>query len=406
MKMLSYDQINEELCKLNFAKKSRMNLKAIEVLYKALQLPDYPKIHIAGTNGKGSCVQKISRALTYSGYKCGSFSSPHVSTFRERIQIDGNLISKQEVLNHVPYLWDLAKSHSIELTFFELVTLLAFKYFADQKVDVAVIEVGLGGRLDATNCIKPILSIITSISLDHEHILGDTLEKIAGEKAGIIKERVPVILGPSSVQQSIYRVAEEKGAKILKTEGTFLSYDDENIAICSKAIDHLKIYFEFKKSAIDKALQERPLCRLEKNRFLEHEVLLDISHNQEGLRRLFQGLKSMYPKRKITVFTSMAFNHDYQKNLKVVQENCHEVYLLDIDHPRLAKAQALLDVCVKGKICNLVDIAEIIKTKPTEELILFTGSIFIMDSIYKVMGKKIEEDAYLISDGIFKKNRL
>ena len=401
--MLTYNQINQKLFELNFAKKSRMDLESMQTLYQAFDLKEYPKIHIAGTNGKGSCVKKISEALTGSGYKCGSFSSPHISTFRERIQIDGKMISKEEVVKQVPKIFEFADTHNIEVTFFELITLLGLKYFADNNVDVAVIEVGLGGRLDATNCITPILSVITSIGFDHVQILGDTLEKIAFEKAGIIKEKVPVITGPFANQKVIYKIAKEKNSEFIKVEGDFLSYDEENQAISKRALDHLKSHFELKKEAVEKALKEKQPCRLEKGFFLDHEIILDISHNAAGLKRLFFELKNKYPEKKITVFTSMASNHDYKENLKIIKENSNQTYLLDIDHPRLLKVRALSD---ENVICNISDVSKIIEGLSKEALILFTGSVFIMDSIYKLIGKEIEEDPYMISDGVFKVREL
>ena len=150
-------------------------------------------IHVAGTNGKGSCSHTIASVLQEAGYKVGLFTSPHLTDFRERIRVNGTMIPEQYVMDFIDNERDFFEP--LHPTFFELTTALAFKYFAEQKVDVAVIEVGLGGRLDCTNIITPDISIITNISFDHVQYLGDTLAKIAGEKAGIIKHGVPVIIG-------------------------------------------------------------------------------------------------------------------------------------------------------------------------------------------------------------------
>lgn len=150
-------------------------------------------IHIAGTNGKGSCSHTLASILQAEGYKVGLYTSPHLVDFRERIRVNGEMIPEQYVIDFVE-----KERHFFEPlhpSFFELTTALAFKYFAEQKVDIAVVEVGLGGRLDCTNIITPILSIITNISFDHTKFLGDTLAKIAYEKAGIIKDSTPVIIG-------------------------------------------------------------------------------------------------------------------------------------------------------------------------------------------------------------------
>ncbi|PXZ43866.1 dihydrofolate synthase [Sanguibacteroides justesenii] len=153
----------------------------------------FKTIHVAGTNGKGSVSHMLASILQEAGYKTGLYTSPHLKDFRERIKINGEMVSEEYVVNFVKDNRDLFAE--IKPSFFEMTVAMAFKYFADQQVDIAVIEVGLGGRLDSTNIIKPLASIITNISFDHMALLGDTLEKIAREKAGIIKPQVPVIIG-------------------------------------------------------------------------------------------------------------------------------------------------------------------------------------------------------------------
>ena len=153
----------------------------------------YRTIHVAGTNGKGSCSHTLAAILQCSGLKVGLYTSPHLMDFRERIRVNGKMIPEQEVIDFVEQ--ERSFFEPLHPSFFELATALAFRYFARAKVDVAVIEVGLGGRLDCTNIISPDLSVITNISFDHVQFLGDTLEKIAAEKAGIIKPGTPVVVG-------------------------------------------------------------------------------------------------------------------------------------------------------------------------------------------------------------------
>jgi dihydrofolate synthase / folylpolyglutamate synthase len=156
----------------------------------------YATIHVAGTNGKGSCSHTLAAILQSAGYKVGLYTSPHLIDFRERIRINGECISKQYVVDFVEK--ERKFFEPLSPSFFELTTAMALKYFADEKIDIAVIEVGLGGRLDCTNIITPILSVITNISFDHTQFLGNTLAKIAGEKAGIIKHNVPVVIGEAT----------------------------------------------------------------------------------------------------------------------------------------------------------------------------------------------------------------
>lgn len=173
-------------------------------------------IHVAGTNGKGSCSHTLAAILQSSGLKVGLYTSPHLVDFRERIRVNGEMISEQRVIDFVEQ--ERSFFEPLYPSFFELTTALAFKYFEEQKVDVAVIEVGLGGRLDCTNIIQPDLSIITNISFDHTQFLGDTLEKIATEKAGIIKQNTPVVIGETNGHDEVKRVfadtAREKDAPI------------------------------------------------------------------------------------------------------------------------------------------------------------------------------------------------
>lgn len=181
-----------------------------------LQNPEkrFRSIHIAGTNGKGSTSHMIASVLQSAGFKTGLYTSPHLKDFRERIKINGKMIPKSYVSEFVHH--NKKAFEDIQPSFFEYTAVMAFQYFADEKVDVAVIETGMGGRLDSTNVITPLLSVITNISKDHTAFLGDTLPKIAGEKAGIIKPGVPVVIGETQpVTSEIFiQKAKETGSKI------------------------------------------------------------------------------------------------------------------------------------------------------------------------------------------------
>lgn len=169
----------------------------------------YKTIHVAGTNGKGSCSHTLAAILQHAGYRVGLYTSPHLVDFRERIRVNGVPISQERVIDFVKQ--ERGFFEPLHPSFFELTTALAFLYFKEQQVDVAVIEVGLGGRLDCTNIITPLISIITNISFDHTQFLGNTLAEIAGEKAGIIKEGVPVIIGETNDETRPVFVAKAAG---------------------------------------------------------------------------------------------------------------------------------------------------------------------------------------------------
>ena len=180
----------------------------------------FKTIHIAGTNGKGSVSHMLASVLQEAGYKTGLYTSPHLKDFRERIKINGEMVPEKYVIDFVEQNKELFAS--IKPSFFEMTVAMAFKYFADMQVDIAIIEVGLGGRLDSTNIITPLASVITNISFDHMALLGDTLEKIAGEKAGIIKPGIPAIIGMRDADYDF--VFEKKAAAC----GTSLEFASDN----------------------------------------------------------------------------------------------------------------------------------------------------------------------------------
>ncbi len=194
---------------------------------------NYYTIHVAGTNGKGSVSHMLASILQQAGYRTGLFTSPHLSDFRERIRVDGEMIPKQKVVNFVDKHG--SKMRELDLSFFEMTAAMAFDYFDQSDVEVAVIETGLGGRLDATNIITPILSVVTNIGMEHTEFLGDTIEKIAQEKAGIIKKSVPVVIGQRSDEYDhvFVKRAEELRSRIIFAEEAWRlnaveHFDDDN----------------------------------------------------------------------------------------------------------------------------------------------------------------------------------
>ncbi|MCX6254742.1 MAG: bifunctional folylpolyglutamate synthase/dihydrofolate synthase [Bacteroidia bacterium] len=188
----------------------------------------YKTIHVAGTNGKGSVSHMIASILQEAGYRTGLYTSPHLKDFRERIKVNGEMISENEVIAFVEKHKNIIES--LKPSFFEMTVAMAFEYFAKSKVDVAVIEVGLGGRLDSTNVIKPVLSIITNIGHDHMDLLGNTLEKIASEKAGIIKEKIPVVISEtqSETKNVFINAAIKSGSPISFADMRFICNLEES----------------------------------------------------------------------------------------------------------------------------------------------------------------------------------
>jgi dihydrofolate synthase/folylpolyglutamate synthase len=207
----------------------KADLNNTVAICKLLENPEnsFPSVHIAGTNGKGSTSHMLASILQEKGLKTGLFTSPHLLDFRERIRINGKMIPEEKVINFVEkHKPDFEK---IQPSFFEMTVALAFDYFREEKVDIAVIEVGLGGRLDSTNIITPLLSVITNISFDHKQLLGETLERIAKEKAGIIKHGVPVVIGETQkeIRHVFVEKAREEESEILFADTEFMAGKDD-----------------------------------------------------------------------------------------------------------------------------------------------------------------------------------
>lgn len=220
---MTYEDITQYLFKqtANYEQQGKKGYK--EGLQNMLALDEhdghphqqFKSIHVAGTNGKGSCSHMLAAILQRAGYRVGLYTSPHLVDFSERIRINGKPINREYVVNYVEENRGLFES--LGATFFEITTAMAFKYFAENNVDIAIVEVGLGGRLDSTNIITPVVSLITNISLDHTDMLGSTLEQIAMEKAGIIKKGVPVVIGETTPETKpvFEAMAQEMDAPII-----------------------------------------------------------------------------------------------------------------------------------------------------------------------------------------------
>ncbi len=274
-------------------------------------------IHVAGTNGKGSVSSMLSATLSQHGYKTGLYTSPHLLDFRERIRIDGVCISEATVLSFVNLVYD--DILVIQPSFFEITVALAFYHFNKENIDIGIIEVGLGGRLDSTNVITPILSVITNISYDHTDMLGNTLTLIASEKAGIVKSGIPLAIGPmvQEPRNVIHRIAKERASKVYETipvdRGFERSlslkgdYQKENIQTFSNALEALKdLYFPIKRSLVINALSSINQLTGLRGRWEIVDsfplVIADIAHNEQGVRAVVEQLACVLLEKQTWLF--------------------------------------------------------------------------------------------------------
>ena len=315
-KSLTYEQALERLYQISLFRKGRTGqVRAVNdctpVLNRALGSPAtaYPSVHIAGTNGKGSVATKVAKALELSGYKVGLFTSPHLISFCERISINGQMISEDAVASGLKHLFDLSKTLKLKPTFFELVTVLACEYFKQQQIDIGVFEVGLGGKTDSTNVIKPIISVITSIGNDHQWILGETLELIAAQKAGIIRKNTPVVLGPTVRFDSVEKIANERNAPVIYVDKVPGNFEDENRAIAKTVLNNIP-GCTFSDATIDDAIKTSPPCRFQEIAYQGVSIIADVAHNEDAIQRLLQAIAVRFPGKGLQVIFGIAKDKD------------------------------------------------------------------------------------------------
>lgn len=384
----------------------------------------FKSIHIAGTNGKGSTAHLLAAALQASGLKTGVYTSPHYKDFRERIKIDGQFISKQAVVRFVEK--HKADFKIIGPSFFEITVAMAFDFFAKKKVDVAVIETGLGGRLDSTNIITPLLSVITNISFDHQQFLGDTLPKIAGEKAGIIKPDVPVVIGETQSEvasvfcekandtqspiffadkifeirpikeslQHTYFEINRKNDPFFKSipvnlHGPFQAKNIITALATLEQLNALPVLPEIKKTHIRKGWKQlKSLTRyLGRWQILgEHPLTIaDSAHNEAGLKTVFRQIKQLDYQRLHVVFGTVS-DKEVDKVFVLLPKKA-TYYFVKADIPRGHEAELLRQKAagfgLKGKAYTTVqkglDAAKTAAEKT--DLVFICGSIFVVAEV-------------------------
>lgn len=379
---------------------------------------NFKSIHIAGTNGKGSVSHFLASILQEAGYKTGLYTSPHLIDFRERIRVNGEMISEEEVVNFVEE--QKVNISNIAPSFFELTVAMAFNHFSKKNVDVAIIETGLGGRLDSTNVIKPQLSIITNISYDHQNMLGNTLAEIAFEKAGIIKEKTPVVVGSWHKETAgvFKEVAKEKKAslsfvrnriKLLEKKNTerglvldyLLLKDKQKIEVTSPLAGDYQVenlatviysVVELRKMGyeISDDVLKRGILKVKKNTGFKGRwevlgkdplIVVDVAHNEAGLRFVLDQIHKLKYK-KLHFIYGMVNDKDINKALNRLPKEAH-FYFCKPDIPRGLDVQELKkkasEIGLNGNTFSSV--AEAFnaakKQADAEDLILVAGSIFV-----------------------------
>lgn len=380
----------------------------------------YYCIHIAGTNGKGSVSHMLASILQEAGYRCGLYTSPHLKDFRERIKINGDMIPEEDVVQFIEENKSLLETHST--SFFEMTVAMAFQYFKQENIDIAVLETGLGGRLDSTNIVTPFLSIITNIGRDHADILGNTLERIAIEKAGIIKQNVPVIIGEANntLRTVFERIAKSREAPIffaqdqikINRESTFSGnyqlfttdmpglmqiecdlqghYQEKNVCTVLKSTELLNqqgllISKECIKEGFKKTVQNTGLMGRWQIINKKPLIICDIAHNEPGIHQIVKQLSELKAKQ-LHMVIGFVNDKEIDKMLSFMPKDA-KYYFCKADIPRGLDAEKLMQQglkaglygnyypCVKGAL-------EAAKKNTTEDdVIIVGGSAFVVAEV-------------------------
>lgn len=395
---------------------------------KLLEYVDNPhhhfkSIHIAGTNGKGSTSHMLAAMLQKQGYKTGLYTSPHINDFRERIRINGQMIEKSFVIEFTEKT--KAFSESLSPSFFELTVAMAFKYFADEKVDIAVIETGMGGRLDSTNVLTPLLSVITNIGMDHTAFLGDSIPKIAFEKAGIIKPGVPVVIGEKDPESEF--VFREK-ASIEKSEILFASEkyiimnaQQQNDLIECDVTDSFNKHTEHFSLDLTGSYQLKNIRTVLAAEHMLHQLgfqitsenekyalanvkkltgihgrwdkigskpdtYCDVAHNCEGISEILQHLNKHYPRSKYHFVMGFVKDKDLNKVIGMMPTDAN-YYFSNAHIPRALPHHELLELALSaglsGKSFDDVNdaLASATQSAKEDDVIVVCGSFFILSEL-------------------------
>lgn len=395
-------------------------------LCNALDNPQtkFKSIHIAGTNGKGSTSHMLAAMLQQAGYKTGLYTSPHLKDFRERIKINGEMIPEDFVTGFVEKTAVITSS--IQPSFFELTVAMAFDHFAQQEVDIAVIETGLGGRLDSTNIINPILSVITNIGFDHMNILGNTLEAIAAEKAGIIKTAVPVVIGEylPETKPVFLRKAKEMNAPIHfavdEYEVANTTYNNHSLCCDVRSVaDGITESFELDLNGLYQTKNLRTvLCaegiltelgfiikNKDEKRALANSkkitglhgrwdvlaeyptVILDVAHNEDGIKQVLEQVSVIgYQAASLHFITGMVNDKDINKVLSLLPKEA-KYYFTNAHIPRALPHVALKDKAAAFELngesfddVNEAVISALQKASP-QDLVIVCGSVFVVGEV-------------------------
>ena len=381
----------------------KKDLSNITLICEYLNNPqnNFKSIHVGGTNGKGSCSHMLSSILQEAGYKVGLYTSPHLVDFRERVRINGEMISKDSVSEFMHHNFDFFELNNV--SFFEMTVGLAFNYFSFNKVDIAIIEVGMGGRLDSTNIITPVLSVITNISIDHTKFLGSNISDIAIEKAGIIKENIPVVIGETQdeIKSIFIDIANTKGSEIVFADDFIYDnydcdlqgiYQKKNIKTVLKASEILqqndyKINDGHIKTGLNNVSNNTGLkgrWHVIQNKPL---IICDTAHNRAALKEVVSQLISL-EYSKLYFIIGFSDDKDLENISKIFPENS-EYYFVKPKVDRGMDSQKVKQMFGSNNRIGIAQnsvneaINQIKKSSGKDDVIFIGGSTFVVSEIFQ-----------------------
>ena len=381
----------------------KKDLSNITLICEHLNNPqnNFKSIHVGGTNGKGSCSHMLSSILQEAGYKVGLYTSPHLVDFRERVRINGEMISKDSVSEFMLHNFDFFESNNV--SFFEMTVGLAFNYFSFNKVDIAIIEVGMGGRLDSTNIITPILSLITNISIDHTKFLGSNISDIAREKAGIIKEKTPIVIGETQdeIKSIFIDIANTKGSEIVFADDFIYDnydcdlqgiYQKKNIKTVLKASEILQQNdYKINDIHIKNGLNRVSINTGLKGRWdiIQNNpmIICDTAHNIAALKEVISQLIRL-EYSKLYFIVGFSDDKDLDKISKIFPENS-EYYFVKPKVDRGKDSQQVKQIFESNNRIGITQnsvneaINQIKKTSSKDDVIFIGGSTFVVSEIFQ-----------------------
>ena len=391
---------------------SSYGIERMELLLQKMgrEVLTFPVIHVAGTNGKGSTCAMLDSIYRANGYKVGLFSSPHLVDLGERVRVNGEILSHNKLLDHIQVLKPLAEEIDKEFpgmhpSFFEMMTAVAFCEFSAEKVDLVVLETGLGGRLDSTNVVHPEISVITTISLDHSHILGDTIEQIAYEKAGIIKKGCPVLTGwlPGTANETVRKLAQKNKAQFytlascpedgeLPKTNLIGQHQRRNAALAVKVTEILKDKFPLDPEKSTQALFQVELEGRWQVIQEEPMIVLDACHNQEGAKALVRQLGNLPSNKELIIWFGALGKERAHEILPELANFANEIRLFQPNQPRACsfdEMQAILAPIFEGNVQSggFSCVQSYIEQLKLNQILLITGSIYLLGEVLEIVKK-------------------